>query len=191
MNVSSDEDNGEESMSLVEQKRELMLSSIRESRDFSYLVDVLGEAGVYGEDSETHFKTWDTSECPINPVVFETLEKKYGQQIHWEKLERRLLFDRINSGLMEIFQSSINIPEWTKPVTKRLSCRWSREVIEEELWTSLVSQEKEASKKSSEHIVGKDTKWLELGDDVNAIGREIERLLVEELAVEFVNIYSF
>lgn len=192
MNVSSDENDGEESVDLEGQDRELTgISNTKESRDFSYLVDVLVEAGLSSEKLELCLKKWHYPEFPINPVVFETLEKKYGHQTHWENSERRLLFDRINSSLMEILQSCIHVKKQSKSILKSLSCRQSWEVIEEELWMLLVSQEKEAIKNSSDNVLGRDMEWLEFGDDINAIGREIEGLLIEELAAECVNAESF
>ncbi|KAL0400029.1 UNVERIFIED_CONTAM: hypothetical protein Sradi_2346200 [Sesamum radiatum] len=61
-----------------------------ESRNFSYLVDVLDEAGFCGMKS-LDLEAWHSLECPISPLVFEALEKKYGKQTSWQKTERRLL----------------------------------------------------------------------------------------------------
>ncbi|GFS34150.1 hypothetical protein Acr_00g0032540 [Actinidia rufa] len=118
MAVSSDNDSGDGSVDFSEESRKLEgLFRAEESRDFSYLVDVLDEA-----------------------------EKKYGDQTSWEKLERRLLFDRINMGLKEILQPRTDMLTWAKPLRKKLNLSQSREVVEEELWMSLVSQGKEVSK---------------------------------------------
>ncbi|KAA8539407.1 hypothetical protein F0562_026099 [Nyssa sinensis] len=184
MAVSSDEDSGEGSVDLSEENRKLLgLFRAEESRDFSYLVDVLDEAGYHGGNLEMDFASWHSSECLVHPSVFETLEKKYDKQTSWEKSERRLLFDRINSGLMEIIQPFMHM--WEKPLRKRFTLSQSREVIEEELWMLLASQEKEASKDLADKALGTEIRWFDLRDDIDVIGREIERFLFDELAAEF------
>ncbi|KAK9282680.1 hypothetical protein L1049_010900 [Liquidambar formosana] len=192
MIVSSDEDTGQGSVGLAEEIGEKMgFFRAKESRDFSYLVDVLVEAGFYGGNLEKCFKTWHSPECPISPTVFERLEKKYCQQTSWESSDRRLLFDFINSGFMGILQRCVDTHMLVKSMAKRFSPWWSWEVIEEELWMLVVSQEKEASKDSSEKVLGRDTRWLELGDDIYIIGGEIERLLMDDLVAEVVSSENF
>lgn len=184
MIVSSDEDD-EGSVDDLKENRDLMsLFGVEESRDFSYLVDVLTEAGFHGELLDMDFGAWHSSECPISLSVFETLEKRFGEQSSWKSSERRLLFDRINSGLLEILQPCMGVPSWAKPVSKIFKPKMSQDMIEEELWMLLVSQEKEVSKDSAMNMLGKELGSIDLGDDIDFIGREIERLLIEELVAE-------
>ncbi|XWS75043.1 hypothetical protein CRYUN_Cryun01aG0051200 [Craigia yunnanensis] len=196
MVVSSDDDDddadaGEESLEDCEVNKDLTrLFGVEESRDFSYLVDVLTEAGFHSRNQDIGFGGWHSPEIPISSSVFETLEK-YGEQISWKRSARRLLFDRINSGLMENFQPRLGEPMWAKPVARRLSYRQNLREIEEELYMFLVSQEKEARKDSSEKVLGKDDGWLFLGYDFEVICREIENSLIDELAAEIVSLESF
>ncbi|XVF83453.1 hypothetical protein PTKIN_Ptkin16aG0487400 [Pterospermum kingtungense] len=192
MVVSSDDDEGEESLEDCEVNEELTrLFGVEESRDYSYLVDALTEAGFHGRNRDIGFDGWHSSEIPISPSFFEILEKKYGEQLSWKRSERKLLFDRINSGLMEILQPCLGEPIWTKPVARRLSYTQNLKEIEEELYMFLVSQEKGATKDSSEKVLGNDEGWLFLGYDVEEIGREIENSLIDELAAEIVSLESF
>lgn len=192
MNVSSDDDFEQgSSVSNAGKSEQLMRPfSIEEGRDFSYLVDVFTEAGFHVRNSGTSCDTWDSPECPISPAVFEMLEKKYGEQISWKRSERRLLFDRINSELMEILQPSMG-SHWTKPLSTRLCFGKSLDMIEENLWTLLDHQRKQADKDSSGKMMGKDDGWLELGDGIEVIVREIEDSLVDQLATEVVSMESF
>ncbi|KDP46090.1 hypothetical protein JCGZ_06601 [Jatropha curcas] len=195
MAVSSDnEDIGEGSINDTEENECLMSSfkveegpissfKVEESRDFSYLVDVLTEAGIQNKNLPVGFDTWHSQECPISFSIFETLEKKYGEQISWKRSERRLLFDRINSGLAEILQPSMGVLTCREPVARRVTFSHGQDTIEDEMWMLLVCQEKEASKES-EKILGKDDGWLELGDDIREVGREIENSLIEELVAD-------
>ena len=185
MIVSSDEDSVEGSVDDPEENEDLMsLFSVEESRHFSYLCDVLTEAGFHAGLLDMDFGTWHSLECPISLSVFETLEKMFGDQSSWKRSERRLLFDRMNSGLLEILQPCMGVPSWAKPVSKRFNPRMSQGMIEEELWMLLVSQEKEVSKDSAMEMLGEELGSLDLGDDIDLIGREIERLLIDELAAE-------
>ncbi|KAF5453509.1 hypothetical protein F2P56_028406 [Juglans regia] len=192
MIVSSDEDSREGSVGEPQENIGLMgLFRVEESRGYSYLIDVLTEAGFHGGILNMDFGTWHTPECPINLSVFETLEKKFGELASWKRSDRRLLFDQINLGLMEILQPCIGVPIWAKPASKRLYPRPSRNMIEEELWMLLVSQEKEASMDSAAKALQKELGFVDLGDDIDLIGREIESLLIDELVSEVVSMGTF
>ncbi|GMI80665.1 hypothetical protein HRI_001735800 [Hibiscus trionum] len=194
MVVSSDDENDvvEEPLKGEVNEYSTKLFGAAESRDFSYSVDVLTEAGFHSRNPDILFNGWNSPATPISLSVFETLEKKYGEQISWKRSERRLLFDRINSGLMEILQPCLGDPMWAKPVARRLSYSQNSKEIEEELYKLLVSQENEskneAKKDSSAKVFGKEDGWLSLGYDIEAIGREIENSLIDELAAEIVSL---
>ncbi|KAJ1435499.1 hypothetical protein SESBI_05010 [Sesbania bispinosa] len=193
LNVSSDEDCGNESIGGdFEEKKEIAgLSRTEESRDFSYVVEVLTEAGISNRSLFTDFSTWHSAECPISPSVFEILEKKFGEQQLWKRSERRLLFDRINFGLSDILQPYLYVPMWEKPVSRRLNGEPSQDMIEEEIWGLLIANEKKASKESGDNMLGGEIRWIELGEDIEDIVREIVKLLIEELANEMVCLENF
>ncbi|KAM7254525.1 hypothetical protein ACFE04_003905 [Oxalis oulophora] len=177
MIVSSDEESSVERFNdnLEETENMMSLCKVEESRDFSYIMDVLHKAGY----PDTGFKSWNSPEHAINPLVFEKLEKKYGEQKCWKRSERKLLFDRINLGLMDICQ----LPLGTNPLSRKLGLKQN---LEEELWLLL---EKEVSKHSpNQNVFTKEDKWLDLRDDIEAIGREIECCLIDELAAEFFSV---
>ncbi|KAL2537035.1 uncharacterized protein Fot_18426 [Forsythia ovata] len=156
-----------------------------ESRDFSYLVDVLDEARFHGLSLEMDFETWNSLECPVSNSVFEALEKKYGKQKSWDKSQRQFLFDRINSGLRVIFNPYIHF-HMSTPFRRRFSAKLTRDEVEEELWMLLINQEKEESKDFYEKSLGKEKKWLDLDEDIDIICRELENHLYDELALELV-----
>lgn len=151
----------------------------KESRDFSYLLEVFDESGFEDGNVEIRFERWHSLECMVNPLVFERLEKKYGKQELWHKAERRLLFDRINAGMTEIIR-----PLWSKPLRRKMTrSMWRRDLIEEELWTLLTSQEKGVHDGVAQKAVGRGP-WLEPVDELDSLVREIETFLFEELAAE-------
>ncbi|BBG97921.1 hypothetical protein Prudu_007184 [Prunus dulcis] len=185
--VSSDDDTNEGSASNYRENEDLMrLFRVEESRDFSYLVDVLSEIGLYDRHSTMDFGTWHSPEWPVSLSVFETLEKKFCNQMAWKRSDRRLLFDRIDAGLMEILQPCMGVPAWTKPVSRRIRSRAGQDMIEEDLWMLLVSKEKETTNVLAEKVLGSEME-LDLGDDIDSIGTEIERFLFDELVTEFVS----
>ncbi|KAJ8759876.1 hypothetical protein K2173_009977 [Erythroxylum novogranatense] len=184
MAVSSDAETGEGSIGDSGENEDIMRSfKAEECRDFSYLVDVLTEAGFHSEDLHIGFDSYRCEEYPISYTIFETLEKKYGGQLSWNRSERRLLFDRINSVLKEILEPSGGLLRWTIPVARRFNVVHGQEVNEDELWKSLVSQEKQAGDECLKFF-GKEDRWLVLVDEVEVIGREIEDSLVDELVEE-------
>lgn len=192
LNVSSDEDCGNEYVGDSEEKNDIAgLFRPKESRDFSYVVEVLTEAGICNKSLFTDFSAWHSAECPISPCVFEILEKKFGEQQLWKRCERKLLFDRINLGLLEILQPYMYIPMWEKPMSRRLNAEPSQNMIEEEMWGLLVAQDKKASKELVDNMLGGEIRWIELVEDVEDIIREIVKLLIEELANEIVSLENF
>ncbi|KAF7811370.1 DUF4378 domain protein [Senna tora] len=171
LNVSSDEDCEDRSVGDFEEKQEFVRSfRAEESRDFSYVVEVLTEAGI----SNTSLYTDFSPQCPISPSVFEYLEMKFGKQPSWKRSDRRLLFDRINSALSEILQPCMCIPAWEKPMLRRMNADLSLDTIEEELWELLVAQEKEAKKESADKMLVGEISWIGLRDDIEDIVKEIE-----------------
>ncbi|KAH0661578.1 hypothetical protein KY290_027643 [Solanum tuberosum] len=88
MAVSSDD--------LCQENKEILIDfNTEETRDYSYLVEVLDEVSLTVLD----YNIWNSSEYSVNSSVFDMLEKKYGKQESWHKLDRKLMFDIINSGL--------------------------------------------------------------------------------------------
>ncbi|XP_004307461.1 PREDICTED: uncharacterized protein LOC101295565 [Fragaria vesca subsp. vesca] len=190
MIVSSDDDTNERSVSEYKENNSVGSFRVEESRDFSYLIDVLMEAGFYTRGVEMDCDTWCFEECPMSLYVFESLEKKFGDQVSWNRSDRRLLFDRINDGLIEILLPSMGELIWKKPISRRIRTQCGQEMIEEELWMLLVIQEKEgmeARKNLEEKLLRSGIGKLDLGDEIDFIGREVERLLIIELVEELVS----
>ncbi|KAK4756076.1 hypothetical protein SAY87_009833 [Trapa incisa] len=155
-----------------------------DSRDFSYLVDVLSEAGLHGGSLIESLIKWQAAECPVDSIIFEVLEKKHGEEKSWSRSERRLFFDRINLVLIEALCQTIFMPLWAKSIAAHMSFKWGAEITKEALWDLLGRQEKEA-KKESENVLEDGIGLLDLGECVDIVCREVEKLLVEELEEEF------
>ncbi|XP_068669241.1 uncharacterized protein [Aristolochia californica] len=185
--VSSDDDYGEGFECSYEERQEFSgVFSHKEDRDSSFILDVLVSSGLLATDQEMLFATCYSSETPVAPGLVEKLEKKYGEQSEWPKPERKLLFDRINCGLAEILGPCMNQRPWVRSNERRVQVGWSSEDLAEEVWQLLSKQAKEGSLGSAESALGGDVRWMDLADDIDMIGRELEKFLIDELMEEVV-----
>ncbi|OMP04968.1 hypothetical protein COLO4_09164 [Corchorus olitorius] len=182
MLISSDEEGEEVSSRLAEDKG---IPKTEENQESVYIVDVLVDSGINGANLDTFLATWHSPECPVNPSVFEELEKKYCNINSWSRAERRLMFDRINSKLLETYQQFMDQLPWVKSTTKIIP-KWNMGELKDNLRRSLVSQNKKLHLDAGEKVLGEESQWLDLKEDVDVIGREIEKLLVDELVDEVV-----
>ncbi|XP_050384562.1 uncharacterized protein LOC126801139 [Argentina anserina] len=178
--ISSDEDAGEGSSWFRHACRE------EESWESSYMVDMLTESRLNNADHDTFLATWHTSECPVSPILFEELEKKYSDETPCPKSERKLLFDRINLGLLEMFQQFTDPHPWVRPMKITVGLKWiSRTAVQDDLGKLLTGEEK-ANEESLDKLLERDSLWLHFRDHIDIIGGEIERSLLDELVAEVV-----
>jgi len=189
MAVSTDGDNeGNSPVGCYREDAQIMeLYGTLENRDFSYVVDVLSELGFPTLNLETESEAWRCQGYALNPLVFDSLEKKYGKQTFWERSERKLLFDRMDLGLLEIARSLDLMITQRKPLSKRFGSMQNQELIEEEVWALLVKQEEESKRASCSKVCGGEMEWLEIETYTYWIVKEVESLLLDELAEEFVS----
>ncbi|KAF9664958.1 hypothetical protein SADUNF_Sadunf16G0072500 [Salix dunnii] len=157
-----------------------------ESSEFSYMADVLLSSGINDVDPDTFLRTLHSPECPVKPMVFEEVEKKYCNHASWPRSERRLLFDRLNLALLMIYQQYANSRPWVSSATIA-GPKWIKNGLKDRVCELVASHDKRANKDTAaEKILDREPQWLDLREDVDIIGREIERLLTEELVRELV-----
>ncbi|XP_006649895.1 uncharacterized protein LOC102703849 [Oryza brachyantha] len=173
VSLSSDDDSGSSYQSLV-------AFQVEEERDFSYLLDILISSGMVVTDSQLLCKSWHLPGFPVGPYVFDRLERKYNKISTWPRPERRLLFDLANSVLSEILAPC---------KSRRLFCPvLGPEGPVEVVWQTMVRQQQEL-------VVGHpddkvlDPEWLEVGEDINMVGKQIAKMLhgdlLDEIILEF------
>ncbi|XP_015899514.3 uncharacterized protein LOC107432827 isoform X1 [Ziziphus jujuba] len=183
MLISSDEDNGEGSTGFSDA---IGIFQTQESWESSYMIQVLTDSGLSNTDPNMFVASWHSRERPVSLSVFEDLEKKYHDQTSLPKSERRLLFDRINSGLLEIYEQFTDPHPWARPAIKMVVPRWIKDGLQDGLRRLLKNQEKNAKKDTADKVLGRESEWLDMGDDIDVIGTEVERLLLDELLSEVV-----
>jgi len=184
MEVSSDEESALDS-AIKESKESEPIGFLdtQESRDSSYIDDILAEV-LLGDKNCVPGKR----DLVITPKIFEKLEKKYYTETSWKRSDRKILFDRVNSSLVEILESFSATPTWKKPVSRRLGTALSTCGLKQELWKVLSRQEKRSKKKSLAKVPVIDIdEWLELEADDESVVCELESMIVDELLSEVVS----
>ncbi|XP_024013468.1 uncharacterized protein LOC18021478 isoform X2 [Eutrema salsugineum] len=174
MLVSSDEDTDQESSTITD---ETVISQevIEEDWKSLYLVDLLANSRLSDADQKNAMET------PVDPSLFEDLEKKYSSVKASTRLERKFLFDQISRELIQILKQFSDPHPWVK--RKRACPKWDTNRIQETL-RDLVTRKEE--KPSKDDVEEKGLQWLSLEDDIEIIGRDIEEMLTDELIAELV-----
>lgn len=183
MLISSDEENGEGSAGFSDA---IGIFRTKESWESSYMIKILIDSGLSNTDPDMFVASWHTPECPVSLSVFEDLEEKYYDQTSLPKSERRLLFDRINSGLLEIYKQFTDPHPWVRFATTKVGPRWIKGALQDGLRQLLTDQEKNVKKDTVDKVLGRESQWLDMGDGIDVIGMEVERLLLDELVTEVV-----
>ena len=182
MLISSDDEVGEGSTEVSD-----AIGLSQQSWESCYMVDVLMHSGLNDADPDRVLAAWHTPDCPLSPSVFEELEKKYNDQTCPPKTERKLLFDRLSCAILEMYEPFTDPHPWIKSTTRTmLGPRWSKDELQNGLHLFLASQVKNVGKDETERVLGRESEWMDMRDDIDIIGREIETLLLDELVEELV-----
>lgn len=183
MLVSSDEDGVEVSSEMLEGNT---LWRTEDSWESSYIIDVLSESAIADAQTDNNLEVWQSLECPVSVSVFEDLEDRYSDLTTCSRSERRLLFDRINSGIVKIHEQSTDPQPWVRNAAKPFGSKMING-LQDGLFQMLGNQGK-----VEDDVLGKllieESRWLKLRDDIDVIGREVERLIVDDLVAEIVGI---
>ncbi|XP_009402340.2 uncharacterized protein LOC103986152 [Musa acuminata AAA Group] len=157
-----------------------------DDRDFAYLLDILVESGIHGVDDNKLSDACYLHGCPVDQMVFHKLEKKYNGNASWSRSERKLLFDLINRTLAGFITKCMDV---NPGVRSRIHLRaWNREGLAEGLWQMVVKLRNDQDCNRENKVL--DPGWLGLRYDVDLIGREMERLLNDELLEELVSEFA-
>ncbi|KAH7553436.1 hypothetical protein ACOSP7_029853 [Xanthoceras sorbifolium] len=183
MVVSSDEDAEEICIGFVDEKS---IFKAEESWESSYIADVLNNSGFNNVNTDTFITTCHSPECPVSPSVFEELENKYCNLTSSSRSERKIMFDSINARLVEIQQQIANPHPWLRLVMS-VRPKWDTNGLRDALQESLATNHrKKVNEDTAEKVLGKEAQWLDIGNDIDVIGREIEKLLIDDIVAEVV-----
>ncbi|KAL6636641.1 hypothetical protein ACP70R_024213 [Stipagrostis hirtigluma subsp. patula] len=162
-----------------------------EERDFSYLLDILIASGIHGTAEDQLYKVCQSLDCPAGYDVFDKLENKYIKVVQWSRSDRKLLFDMVNTILSQILAPCLNMQPWVN-TTRNLAPLWGSEGLLEKVLQVLAQRREElALSKSKPEKKGFDHNWPDLADCIDRAGRDIEKMikddLLEELVLELVS----
>lgn len=149
-----------------------------------YIDEVLFNAGLDEFSADTFLGTWHSPECPLDPWVFDNLEKNYGEETTSSRCERKLLFDRINLALIQMFKHHMDPCPWVKLRTCAVNLKWHKYEVKDALVSFLANQEIEANGENPEKALDREMCWLGFRDDIDTVGKEIEKMLISDLVGE-------
>ncbi|CAA0836442.1 Unknown protein [Striga hermonthica] len=161
-----------------------------EGWEIHYALDVLVTSGLLQEPdyfsmfNNTSWYSQEEDYHPLDPKLFDSLEKKYSDDegAMGTKWERKLLFDRINSALMQIFVAHVDLCPWVMPKStgSNLLKWWAHGVRDaaEKLIDQLELTEFET--------VDREMGWAGPRGEVEMVGNEIEKLLMDDMVAEVI-----
>ncbi|KAL8247389.1 hypothetical protein R6Q59_008605 [Mikania micrantha] len=172
----SDSPNDEE----TEQRSSSFTVSESENWESTYLTDLLQYSGFYDHDPHAFITTFYSVDCPVNPQLFDRLEKKHSQNPTVSRSDRRLFHDRVNEAMLVLSKIMVSSPLAQKGIQMTLI-----EIeFENQLQRLLAKQEKEANEEFEDICMDKDLDWFQPVNEIEVVGRQIAEVLVNELLLE-------
>lgn len=148
----------------------------------SYVLDVLIDSGLEESDFNMFRTSWHSSNYPLDPRLFDKLEKKYNDETTGLRSERRLLFDRINSAILEIFEEHVDLCPWVMPKLAGSDLQWQG--IQDAL-ERLIDQD-DASREVSYRVLDREMLWSDFKGEMETLGNKIETLLIDDMITEVI-----
>ncbi|KAF8101850.1 hypothetical protein N665_0201s0163 [Sinapis alba] len=171
MLVSSDE---EESSSIVTDET-MIIPELVENWKSLYLADILANSRFSDLNPTSFMASWHSSESPLDPSLFDDLEKKCSGLKTSTRVERKFVFDRINSEILEFFE------QFTDLRPTKINPKWDISRIHETMHELLTRKHMKDDRDTKEEL-----QLPSLENGVEVIGKEIEEMLTEELIAELV-----
>ncbi|CAH9088929.1 unnamed protein product [Cuscuta epithymum] len=175
-------------MLIVEEEKCMEMSPSR--WETSYISDVLMDSGFKESEPDAFIATSHSLDFPLSPSTFENMEKKYslkegGASVVISRHDRRLLFDRLNLALLEILQQYVDPCPWLqqRSVVNDLGCKRQPKVADA-LPRLLADQASLSNSDTSERILDREMCWLDVRVDINLIGKDVEKSIVDDLITE-------
>ncbi|CAF2094994.1 unnamed protein product [Brassica napus] len=141
-----------------------------------YLADILANSRFSDLNPTSFMASWHSSESPLDPSLVKDLEKKYSGLKTSTRLERKFVFDWINSEILEFFEQFTDL----KPT--KVSPKWDISMMHETLREVVTRKYMKQSRDTKE----KELQLPSLEDGIEVIGKEIEEMLTDELIAELV-----
>ncbi|XP_057815909.1 uncharacterized protein LOC131029439 [Cryptomeria japonica] len=164
--------------------------------DLCYVRNVLVASGFTGDGI---IPNWHVPNHPLDPSLFEKIENLLGHnsegdktKVQGSKWERRLLFDSINEVLAKILDPFSNHNPWLKETKLSSHCKPAGKRLLRDTWAAISSflYTQSETTDTLEKIIAKDMAkgglWMELRNDVEAIGCQVEKAIFGDLIEEVI-----
>lgn len=155
-----------------------------EGWEICYALDMLIDSGLEESDFNVLKTNWHSPDCPLDPKLFNSLEKKYSDEKTGSRSERRLLFDRINSAIFEIFQEHVDSCPWIMPKLSGMNAKLQKEGIRDAL-EKLITRDF-TDQETSDRVLDQEMQWSDSRGEIDIIGNEIGDLLIDDMIAEVV-----
>lgn len=169
-----------------------------QSADLLYVINALVTSGLSG-NADAVFAQWHSPSYPIDPALYKKLKgNEHGMsesvgemESYRSESEEKLLFDCINEVLLEILGPFFNPRPWVKPT------KWKHQQympvgnqLLEVMWRKLsyYLYQQSDMEYTLDNLVGKDidrdSRWLDLHDDVEMVGVDLDKMIFDNLIEE-------
>ncbi|KAG8373592.1 hypothetical protein BUALT_Bualt11G0040400 [Buddleja alternifolia] len=168
----------------------------------AYIRDLLIAAGLYDGSYSQSLSKWDPLGKPISNQVFEEVEEAYKQRTkdderskndQGEKVNHMMILDLLNEVLPSLLRQPVNISRYMEKAIGPLHKPPHGRKLLSHVWNTVrasIHSPEDKSYYSLDHMLARDLEtkpWSKMmNDDINAVGREIECLIIGELIEETV-----
>ncbi|KAJ0258879.1 hypothetical protein HA466_0076010 [Hirschfeldia incana] len=172
MLVSSEEE--EESSSIVTDEAMIIHELVEKNWKPLYLADILANSRFSDLNPTSFMASWHSSDSPLDPSLFDDLEKKHSGLKTSTRVERKLVFDWINSEILEFFEQFSDLRR------TKISPKWDISRVHETLLKFVTRKHMKLSRDTKK----KEMQLPSFEDGIEVIGKEIEEMLTHELIAE-------
>ncbi|KAL8036107.1 hypothetical protein ABFX02_12G138300 [Erythranthe guttata] len=184
LKMESDSYNSISTLVLIEDENAQLSSLLPKGWKLSYILDVLIHSNLRVFSYDMSVMTWHSNKSPLDPNLFDKLEKKYADhEMNEPMLERKLLFDGINSTLFKIFQQKLDLSPWVKPKLAALPLISQKERVVDAL-EKLINEESPYGQVDEKILVDKEMLFQDSKGEINLLGNEIGNLLMDDMIIE-------
>lgn len=197
-----------ENCNLESLKIDGIFCSEEQQLDLLYMRSVLVASGFTG-DCNIFFARWHSPSYPLDPCLFEKSEDLYkdaiqsetscsdntlakvgvasGMKVYRSKSERQLLYNFINEVLLDILGPFFNHRPWTRPTKMKFRPMPAGKQLIKKIWAELCHHlyPPSGTHCASQNLVANDL-WMDLQDDMETLGHEIERTIFSDLIEELI-----
>ncbi|KAL7091976.1 hypothetical protein ACP275_12G137500 [Erythranthe tilingii] len=184
LKMESDSYNSISTLVLIEDENAQLSSLLPKGWKLSYILDVLIHSNLRVFSYNMSVMTWHSTKSPLDPNLFDKLEKKYAEhEMNEPMLERKLLFDGINSTLLKILQQKLDLSPWVKPKLAALPLISQKERVVDAL-EKLINEESPNGQVDEKLLVDKEVLFQDSKGEINLLGNEIGNLLMDDMIIE-------